>query len=72
MAEWEDVVMKVRALYTLHRPSPTFNPTVDTIASLSVPTGDRSIIAVAPGAEIEIDDNEARRLIERHFVEAVR
>jgi hypothetical protein len=61
--------MKIRALRTLHMPSPTFAPTVDTIAGSSIATGDRSIVAVHPGKIVEI---EARRLIARRFVEAVK
>jgi hypothetical protein len=64
--------MKVRALRTLHRPSSTFNPTFLDVAGLSVPTGDRSIVAVAPGEIVEIEEGEARRLIARRFAEAVK
>jgi hypothetical protein len=64
--------MKIRALRTLHCPSPTFAPTVDTIASLSIANGDRSIVAVHPGEVVEIEELEARRLIARRFAEAVK
>jgi hypothetical protein len=64
--------MKIRALQTLHRPSPTWAPTITDVAGLSVPTGDRSIVAVAPGSVIEVEEREARSLIARHFAEAVK
>jgi hypothetical protein len=64
--------MKIRALRTLHMPSPTFAPTVETIAALPIASGDRSIVAVAPDAIVEIEELEARRLITRRFAEAVK
>jgi hypothetical protein len=64
--------MKVRALRTLHRPSPTWAPTITDVAGLSVATGDRSIVAVHPGETVDIEEREARRLIARRFVEAIK
>ena len=64
--------MKVRALRTLHCPSPTWAPTITDIAALSIATGDRSIVAVHPGSIVDIEEREARSLIARRFAEEVK
>jgi len=46
--------------------------TITDVAGLSVATGDRSIVVVHPGKIVEIEEHEARRLIERRFAEAVK
>jgi hypothetical protein len=48
---------------TIHRPGPDFNPTISEIAGLSVPTGNRERIAIAPGVAFEIDEAALRLLI---------
>jgi hypothetical protein len=49
----------------LHVPSASWAPTVDTIAALSVPTGDRSIRVVHVGETVCLSDSEANHLIQR-------
>jgi hypothetical protein len=49
----------------LHVPSPSWAPTVETIAALPVPSGDRSIRVVRPGEVVELSDTEAAHLIAR-------
>jgi hypothetical protein len=50
----------------VHLPTAAFAPTVETIASLSIPTGDRSVTVIKRGETVTLhDDAEADRLIER-------
>jgi hypothetical protein len=47
----------------VHVPTAAFAPTVETIASLSIPTGDRSVTVVKRGETVTLSDAAADRLI---------
>ncbi len=49
----------------LHVPSASWAPTIDDVAGLAVPSGDRSVRVVHAGETIELSDSEANRLIKR-------
>jgi hypothetical protein len=49
----------------VHVPTAFFAPTIETIAALPVPSGDRSVRVVQRGQTVTLTDAEADRLIER-------
>jgi hypothetical protein len=49
----------VRALRTLHVPSPTYSPEIEMITGLAIPVGDRSIKVVLRSELVELPEAEA-------------
>ncbi len=60
----------LRALKTLHVPSPTFAPIITVIEDLPICTGDRSIIVVRKGETFEVTDDKAPGYIALRLAEA--
>jgi hypothetical protein len=66
MARKADVMKTVRIVRgCVHLPTAAFAPTVETIAALPIPSGDRSVFVVKRGETVTLTDAEADRLIER-------
>jgi hypothetical protein len=55
----------------VHVPTAFFAPTIDTIAALPVPSGDRDVRVVQRGQTVTLTDAEADRLIERRVAVGV-
>ncbi len=61
---------RLKALLTLHIPSPTFAPRIEVIEDLPIQQGDTSIIVVLPGDIFEVEDSKAQRYITLKLAEA--